>query len=192
MAVTRRDNWGGRLIFIYSYFERNQWGSSKYIYFKIEILLIPLLANIYIFQINAEIRPQHNGAQWSRMEHNGAQWSTTEHNGVQWSTMEHNGAQWSTIDQCHAPADIDIYILIDFTSPMVCSLGLNNRAGLVPSPLAYARNGGPRRQLKEVLTLFTNLPNVTVTIFSTFTAKWSHWIPDHLFTIQTIITSELK
>jgi hypothetical protein len=88
---------------------------------------------------------EHNGAEWSTMEHNGAQRSTMEYNGVQWSTMEHNGAQWSTIDQCHAPADIDIYVLIDFTSPMVCSLGLNNRAGLVPSPLAYARNGGPRR-----------------------------------------------
>jgi hypothetical protein len=28
---------------------------------------------------------------------------------------------------------------------MLCSLDVNNRAGLVPSPLAYARNGGPQR-----------------------------------------------
>ena len=41
-----------------------------------------------------------------------------------------------------------------------------------------------------LLTLFTNLSDLTT--FRTFTSKWSHWIPDHLFTIQAFITSELR
>ena len=137
MAVTRRDNWGGGGLYSYIHISKEISGAVLNIYIsKLKYCLY------HSWQTSIFFRSMRRSAH-STMEHNGAEWSTMEHNGAQWSTTEHN--EWSTIDQCHAPAEIDIYILIDFTSPMVCSLGLNNRAGLVPSPLAYARNGGPRR-----------------------------------------------
>jgi hypothetical protein len=98
----------------------------------------------------------------------------------------------SKMDQSHTRADIDELCWYWWTSLMLCSMGVSRRVHGISTPpyfpWDYAQNSGPRRSLGELLTLITNVPDITT--FWTFTWKWSHWIPDHLFTIQTFITPD--